>query len=102
NNVSYQAPFPPFRFLIEGDNYLDRGGSRQSGPTRFIQLHWEIADSLPLRQAHMLAEQVEKWLRHRFPGANIITTQTPVPWCQQDVRGIRRGNQLKAPHPMSD
>ncbi len=45
---------------------------RQSGHTRLIPLHREIADSLPLRQAHILAEQVEQGLLHRFPGANII------------------------------
>ncbi|MDX5631113.1 MULTISPECIES: hypothetical protein, partial [unclassified Brenneria] len=30
NNVSYQAPLPPFSFSIGGDNYPDRGGLRDS------------------------------------------------------------------------
>lgn len=33
--------------------------TRQSGPTRFIQIHLEMEDSLPLVQAHMVADQVE-------------------------------------------
>ena len=34
--------------------------TRQSGPTRFIQIHLEMEDSLPLVQAHMVADQVEQ------------------------------------------
>ena len=30
--------------------------TRQSGPTRFIQIHLEMEDSLPLVQAHMVAD----------------------------------------------
>ncbi|AVJ19818.1 CDF family cation-efflux transporter FieF [Serratia rhizosphaerae] len=51
--------------------------TRQSGPTRFIQLHLEMEDNLPLMQAHILAEQVEKALLHRFPGADVIIHQDP-------------------------
>lgn len=46
--------------------------TRQSGPTRFIQLHLEMEDTLPLREAHRLADQVEQALRHRFAGADVI------------------------------
>ena len=41
--------------------------TRQSGPTRFIQLHLEMEDMLPLMEAHILADQVERALLHRFP-----------------------------------
>ncbi|KLU15980.1 MULTISPECIES: CDF family cation-efflux transporter FieF [Xenorhabdus] len=51
--------------------------TRQSGPTRFIQFHLEIADNLPLVQAHALAEGIENKLRSRFPGADIIIHQDP-------------------------
>jgi len=51
--------------------------TRQSGPTRFIQLHLEMDDGLPLMQAHILAEQVEQALLHRFPGADILIHQDP-------------------------
>ncbi|WP_145558521.1 CDF family cation-efflux transporter FieF [Yersinia mollaretii] len=51
--------------------------TRQSGPTRFIQLHLEMEDMLPLMQAHILAEQVERALLHRFPGADVLIHQDP-------------------------
>ncbi|MCU5773556.1 CDF family cation-efflux transporter FieF [Erwiniaceae bacterium BAC15a-03b] len=51
--------------------------TRQSGPTRFIQLHLEMDDHLPLVKAHLVAEQVEQALLRRFPGADIIIHQDP-------------------------
>ncbi|CNL45596.1 CDF family cation-efflux transporter FieF [Yersinia alsatica] len=51
--------------------------TRQSGPTRFIQLHLEMEDMLPLMKAHVLAEQVERALLHRFPGADVLIHQDP-------------------------
>jgi ferrous-iron efflux pump FieF len=51
--------------------------TRQSGPTRFIQLHLEMEDTLPLREAHRLADQVEQALRHRFAGADVIIHLDP-------------------------
>lgn len=51
--------------------------TRQSGPTRFIQLHLEMEDMLPLMEAHILAEQVERALLHRFPGADVLIHQDP-------------------------
>ena len=40
--------------------------TRQSGPTRFIQIHIEMEDNLPLVQAHVIAEQVEQAILQRF------------------------------------
>jgi ferrous-iron efflux pump FieF len=51
--------------------------TRQSGPTRFIQLHLEMDDNLPLFQAHKMAEDVEKALLSRFPGSDVIIHQDP-------------------------
>jgi ferrous-iron efflux pump FieF len=51
--------------------------TRQSGPTRFIQLHLEMEDRVPLIAAHILAEQVEHALLHRFPGADVLIHQDP-------------------------
>jgi len=62
--------------------------TRQSGPTRFIQLHLEMDDELPLHQAHQLAEQVEQALLHRFPGSDVIIHQDP---CSVVPEG-RKGN----------
>ena len=51
--------------------------TRQSGPTRFIQLHLEMDDTLPLVQAHLVAEQVEQAILRRFPGSDVIIHQDP-------------------------
>ncbi|MGE1560036.1 CDF family cation-efflux transporter FieF [Pantoea septica] len=65
--------------------------TRQSGPTKFIQLHLELNDDLPLVQAHRVADQVEKALRQRFPGSDVIIHQDPcsvVPIEQQNSSGF--------------
>lgn len=51
--------------------------TRQSGPTRFIQMHLEMEDSLPLVLAHQIAEDVEQALLQRFPGSDVIIHQDP-------------------------
>ncbi|MTD38182.1 CDF family cation-efflux transporter FieF [Erwinia sp. CPCC 100877] len=51
--------------------------TRQSGPTRFIQLHLEMDDHLPLVEAHRLAERVEQAILQRFPGSDVIIHQDP-------------------------
>jgi len=51
--------------------------TRQSGPTRFIQIHLEMDDNLPLVQAHIVAEQVEQAILQRFPGSDVIIHQDP-------------------------
>lgn len=51
--------------------------TRQSGPTRFIQIHIEMEDNLPLVQAHVIAEQVEQAILQRFPGSDVIIHQIP-------------------------
>lgn len=51
--------------------------TRQSGPTRFIQLHLELNDYLPLVRAHQIADQVEKALLTKFPGSDVIIHQDP-------------------------
>ncbi|MCT4707554.1 CDF family cation-efflux transporter FieF [Enterobacteriaceae bacterium H16N7] len=51
--------------------------TRQSGPTRFIQIHIEMEDNLPLVQAHVIAEQVEQAILYHFPGSDVIIHQDP-------------------------
>ncbi len=51
--------------------------TRQSGPTRFIQIHLEMEDNLPLVQAHVIADQVEQAILHCFPGSDVIIHQDP-------------------------
>lgn len=64
--------------------------TRQSGPTRFIQLHLEMDDDLPLYQAHKMAEEVEQALLARFPGSDVIIHQDPC-----SVVPLERQNSVK-------
>ncbi|WP_034943204.1 CDF family cation-efflux transporter FieF [Erwinia oleae] len=52
--------------------------TRQSGPTRFIQLHLEMDDNLPLDQAHRFGDEVEIALLKRFPGSDVIIHLDPI------------------------
>ncbi len=60
--------------------------TRQAGITRFIQLHLELDDELPLKDAHLIADEVEDRLEVAFPGADILIHQDPV----SVVRNSRR------------
>lgn len=51
--------------------------TRQSGPTKIIQLHLELDGSMTLNRAHEIAERVEQELLRRFPGADVIIHQDP-------------------------
>ncbi|MGS9092329.1 CDF family cation-efflux transporter FieF, partial [Salmonella enterica subsp. enterica serovar Infantis] len=51
--------------------------TRQSGPTRFIQIHLEMEENLPLVQAHFVADQVEQAILQRFPGSAVIIHLDP-------------------------
>ena len=51
--------------------------TRLSGPTRFIQLHLELDDQLPLIEAHHIADKVESNLLARFPQADVLIHQDP-------------------------
>lgn len=69
--------------------------TRQSGPTRFIQIHLEMEDSLPLVQAHMVADQVEQAILRRFPGSDVIIHQDPCSSYPGRVNGLCFHNQYK-------
>lgn len=51
--------------------------TRVSGPTKFIQLHIELEDFLPLIEAHNISDIVEEKLLSAFPDADIIIHQDP-------------------------
>lgn len=51
--------------------------TRQSGRTRFIQLHLVFDGHLPLSEAHHLSEQVERKLRSAFRDTDVIIHQDP-------------------------
>ncbi|RLM26684.1 divalent metal cation transporter FieF [Brenneria alni] len=61
--------------------------TRRSGPTRFIQLHLEMDDALPLVQSHQIADGIEQALLRRFPGSDIIIHQDPISTVPQAQRG---------------
>ena len=62
--------------------------SRQSGATKFIQLHLERADDLPLRAAQDRADGLEKALKDIFPAADVIIHQDPSSSVAEDKRGM--------------
>ncbi|WP_409159914.1 CDF family cation-efflux transporter FieF [Pectobacterium sp. B2J-2] len=61
--------------------------TRRSGQTRFIQLHLELDDALPLVQAHQIADELEQALLKQFPGADIIIHQDPISTVPENQRG---------------
>lgn len=52
--------------------------TRQSGQTRFVQLHVELDDRLPLREAHAIADAVENNIRAALPESEVIVHEDPV------------------------
>ncbi|MCC4307746.1 cation diffusion facilitator family transporter [Alcanivorax marinus] len=53
--------------------------TRQSGRTWFIQLHVDMDESLPLRQAHDLGERIREDILKHYPAAEVIIHHDPVP-----------------------
>jgi ferrous-iron efflux pump FieF len=52
--------------------------TRQSGAEKFVQLHLELDEDLPLKQAHSIADEVARSICVVFPTANVIIHQDPV------------------------
>jgi len=52
--------------------------TRQSGQTRFIQMHIELAANMSLLKAHAIAKQVEVEVLAAVPNAQVIIHQDPV------------------------
>jgi ferrous-iron efflux pump FieF len=63
--------------LEEGVLGVHQVRTRLSGPTRFIQLHLELEDTMPLIKAHEISDRVEDRLLNLFPDADIIIHQDP-------------------------
>jgi ferrous-iron efflux pump FieF len=51
--------------------------TRRSGQTYFIQLHLEMDPTLPLVQAHAVADEVYLSLRSAFPNADVLIHEDP-------------------------
>ena len=52
--------------------------TRQSGHTKFIQMHLELDDNLTLLQAHQITVAVEQAIEAEIPGADVSIHQDPV------------------------
>ena len=51
--------------------------TRQAGHTRFVQMHLELDEDLPLKVAHEIADEVEAEILAFLPGAEVIIHQDP-------------------------
>ena len=52
--------------------------TRQSGYTKFAQLHLELPDSMPLIEAHAIADAVEASIMNAIPNAEVIVHLDPI------------------------
>jgi ferrous-iron efflux pump FieF len=52
--------------------------TRQSGPTRFVQLHLVLNENMSLKRAHEISDQVEAQIMAFLPGAEVIIHQDPI------------------------
>lgn len=64
--------------------------TRQAGHEKFIQLHLELDDHLPLIDAHEIAFDLEQALLARFPNANIIIHQDPFSAVAKEIESGER------------
>ncbi|MEI4260024.1 MAG: cation diffusion facilitator family transporter [Candidatus Dasytiphilus stammeri] len=58
-------------------NGIHKLRTRKSGPIRFIQLHLELDDNLPLIKVHIITKKIEERLFSYFPHSDIIIRQDP-------------------------
>lgn len=58
--------------------------TRQAGHQYFVQLHVELDDNLPLRDAHAVADAIEAAITAAFPGSEVIVHQDPVSEVDRD------------------
>lgn len=52
--------------------------TRLSGRTEFIQMHLELCDTLPLVEAHAIADEVELTIKKALPSSDVVIHQDPV------------------------
>ena len=51
--------------------------TRESGHTKFIQLHIEMDGNMSLFEAHVISDRIMDTLNQAFPGAEILIHQDP-------------------------
>lgn len=59
--------------------------TRRAGAVRFIQLHLELEDHLPLMVAHDITEELEQELQQAFPNSDIMIHQEPTTVVKQEI-----------------
>jgi ferrous-iron efflux pump FieF len=64
--------------------------TRQSGPTRFVDLHLELSAHMTLAEAHRISDRVEAAIRAAVPGADVMIHQDPYDDSRPDRPGERR------------
>lgn len=62
--------------------------TRRAGAVRFIQLHLELDDHLPLVEAHEITDSLEQKLLDAFPLSDVIIHQEPTSIVQQEKAQI--------------
>ncbi|MGD8112587.1 CDF family cation-efflux transporter FieF [Vibrio sp. TRT 17S01] len=62
---------------VEGVLGVHQLRTRMSGPVRFIQLHLELEDNIPLIEAHHISDLVEDQLLEAFAHADVLIHQDP-------------------------
>lgn len=63
--------------------------TRRAGAVRFIQLHLELDDHLPLIVAHDITDSLEQKLLDAFPMSEVIIHQEPTSFVQQECAEAR-------------
>lgn len=72
---------------VEGVHGVHDLRTRQSGPTRFVQLHLELDDQLPLVQAHQIADEAELAVRQAFERMDVIIHMDPISVLTKEQQG---------------
>ena len=67
--------------------------TRQSGQFKFIQLHLELADNLPLFEAHAIGERIEQRIKAVFAPCEVLIHHDPISAVSDDVESITKENQ---------
>ncbi|MDO4698360.1 MAG: cation diffusion facilitator family transporter [Pasteurellaceae bacterium] len=63
--------------------------TRRAGAVRFIQLHLEMDDHLPLLEAHEITDSLEQKLLEAFPMSEVIIHQEPTTIVQQEMAQMK-------------
>ncbi|NNU15225.1 cation diffusion facilitator family transporter [Parvularcula sp. ZS-1/3] len=63
---------------VEGALDFHNLRTRRSGGRRFVQLHLDLDGDMSLRDAHAIADRVERHISGAFPDADVIVHQDPV------------------------